>query len=182
MASGSNRPTDDWTRPVPMENREWWPTPRNFPAWGIVGEGSHWPESTSKYMANYDFLPYTQGPESPHIVWKRLGGIAGIIGGSVGQYGNLDNPGSPSVIYAGRCYQTYAKPGVGGVAGCFDLRTGEIYYEIPTSEGGVTPNVISYARGTGEAVPGATETNSYSVTLMNIGSRLQKIDAFTGER
>ena len=175
-------PTDYWTRPAHMENREWWPILGNFPAWGIVGGGSNWPADTSKYIANYDFIPYVQAPESSHIVWKREGGIAGIIGGSVGQYGTLDSPGSPSVIYSGRCYQTYAKPGVGNVAGCYDLRTGEIYYEIPIAEGGVTPNVISYARGTNVAVPGATETNSYSATLMELGrSTLKKIDPWTGE-
>ena len=178
----SGTPTDYWTRPVPMENRDWWPILGNFPAWGIVGEESkNWPADTNKYMSNYDFLPFTQGPVTSHIAWKRLGGIAGIIGGSVGQYGKLDNPGSPSVIYAGRCYATYDKPGVGSVAGCYDLRTGEIYYEIPTAEGGVTPNVISYARGENVAVPGATETNTYDATLMSIGNRLQKINPWTGE-
>ncbi len=174
-------PNDYWTRPAHLENREWWPILGNFPPWGIVGGGAYWPDETSRFISNYDFIPYVQAPESSHVVWKRLGGIAGIIGGSVGQYGNLDSPGSPSVIYAGRCYQTYDKPGVGSVAGCYDLRTGEIYYEIPVAEGGVTPNVISYARGTAVAVPGATETNTYQATLMYIGNRLQKIDAFTGE-
>jgi hypothetical protein len=177
----SGTPQDYWTRPVPMENRDWWPILGNFPAWGIVGE-QNWPADTSKYIANYDFIPYTEAPESSHVVWKRLGGIAGIIGGSVGQYGKLDSPGSPSVIYAGRCYQTYDKPGVGSVAGCYDLRTGEIYYEIPIAEGGVTPNVISYARGENVAVPGATETNTYDATLMELGrSTLKKIDPWTGE-
>ncbi|UCC57941.1 MAG: PQQ-binding-like beta-propeller repeat protein [Candidatus Bathyarchaeum sp.] len=177
-------PTDYWTRPAHLENREWWPILGNFPPWGIVGGGAYWPDETSRFISNYDFIPYVEAPETGHIVWKRLGGIAGIIGGSVGQYGNLDNPGSPSVIYAGRCYQTMDVP-IDGVptscAACYDLRTGEMYYAIPTAEGGVTPNVISYARGTGEAVPGATEYNTYSATLMSIGNRLQKIDAYTGE-
>ncbi|MCJ7614166.1 PQQ-binding-like beta-propeller repeat protein, partial [Candidatus Bathyarchaeota archaeon] len=174
-------PTDYWTRPVHLENRGWWSILGNFPAWGVVGDGQYWPDDTSKYIANYDFIPYVEAPETSHIVWKQQRGIAGIIGGSLGQMGNLANPGSPSVIYAGRCYQTYSKPSVGSVAASYDLRTGEIYYEIPTAEGGVTPNLISYSRATGEAVTGATQDDTYSVTLMSIaGNRLRKIDAYTG--
>jgi hypothetical protein len=174
-------PDDYWTRPAHLEHRDWWPILGNFPAWGVLGGGENWPADTSRFISNYDFIPYVQAPETSHVVWKRLGGIAGIIGGTVGEYGTLDYPGTPSVIYAGRCYQTYDKPGVGSVAGCYDLRTGEIYYEIPTADGGVTPNLISYGRGTAVAVPGATETNAYAATLMNVGSRLRKIDPFTGE-
>jgi hypothetical protein len=178
----SDLPTDYWTRPIHLENREWWPIAGNWPPYGIVGGGDYWPADTNTYMSNYDYTPYVEAPETGHIVWKKLGGISGIIGGSVGQYGSLDTPGSPSVIYAGRCYQTYDKPGVGSVAGCYDLRTGEIYYEIPIAEGGVTPNVISYARGENVAVPGATEMNTYAATLMELGrTTLKKIDAYTGE-
>jgi len=173
-------PTDYWTRPVSLENREWWPIAGNYPPYGIVGGGPSWPADTNRYMSNYDFVPYVQAPNTAHIVWKRLGAIAGLIGGTAGQYGTTSSPGNPSVIYAGRAYQTYTKPGVGSVAACYDLRTGEIYYEIPTAQGGVTPTVISYTRGTGEAVPGATETNTYSVSLMSIGSTLRKINPYTG--
>ncbi len=173
-------PTDYWTRPVSLENREWWPIAGNYPPYGIVGGGPYWPADTNRYMSNYHFIPYVQAPNTAHIVWKRLGALAGLIGGTAGQYGTMSSPGNPSVIYAGRCYQTYTKPGVGSVAACYDLRTGEIYYEIPTAEGGVTPTVISYTRGTGEAVPGATESNTYSVSLLSLGSTLSKINPYTG--
>jgi hypothetical protein len=177
-------PTDYWTRPIHLENRGWWPIAGNYPALGTVGGGPYWPANTNKFLSNYDFIPYVQAPDTSHVVWKRQSSIAGIIGGPVGQYGQTSGVGTPSVIYAGRCYQTMTVP-IDGVptqcAACYDLRTGEMYYAIPTSEGGVTPDHISYLRATGEAVPGATETNTYSVTLMSIGSRLRKIDEVTGE-
>jgi hypothetical protein len=173
-------PTDYWTRPASLENREWWPILGNYPPYGIVGGGPNWPDKTNKYMSNYAFVPYVQAPNSAHILWKRMGAISGLIGGTVGQYGVSSSSGGPNVVYAGRCYQTYTKPGVGRVAACYDLRTGEIYYEIPTAEGGVTPEFISYARSTRVAVPGATESTGYSVSLLSIGTSLKKIDPYTG--
>jgi hypothetical protein len=183
----SELPTDYWTRPAHVENREWWPILGNYPADGIVGGGPDWPADTNPYVSGgernywtYGFTPYVQAPNTAHIVWKRLGAVAGLMGGTMGQYGVSTSPGNPSVIYAGRCYQTYTKPGVGSVAACYDLRTGEIYYEIPTAEGGATPNVISYARSSTSVIPGSTESQSYSVSLLSIGTRLKKIDPYSG--
>ena len=74
---GSPLPTDYWTRPVSPENREWWSILGNYPGTGIVagvGRGVSldvWPADTNKYMSNYGFTPYVQGPKSAHIVWKR---------------------------------------------------------------------------------------------------------------
>ncbi|XHH07647.1 MAG: PQQ-binding-like beta-propeller repeat protein [Candidatus Bathyarchaeia archaeon] len=179
----SSLPTDYWTRPVHLENREWWPILGNYPGDGVVGGGDEWPEDTNAYMSNYNFVPYVQGPNTAHIVWKRLNAIAGITGGTTGIYGITSSAGNPSVIYAGRAYQTLTVP-VNGVptscAVCYDLRTGQQYYAIPVSQGGTTPTAISYTRGTGEAVPGASETNTFSVTLLSIGTRLIKIDPNTG--
>ncbi|MEM2098317.1 MAG: PQQ-binding-like beta-propeller repeat protein [Candidatus Bathyarchaeia archaeon] len=177
----SELPTDYWTRPIHLENREWWPIAGNYPPYGIVGGGIDWPAKTNTYMSNYWYTPFVQAPNSAHIVWKRLGAIAGLIGGIAKIYGQTSSPGSPSVIYAGRAYQTWTKQGVGSVAACYDLRTGEIFYEIPTAQGGVTPQVISYGRSTSVAVPGATETNTYSVELISLsGNRLIKINPFSG--
>ena len=173
-------PTDYWTRPAHLENREWWSILGYYPADGVVGGGPDWPADTNTYISNYAFTPYVQAPDSSHVVWKKLGGISGLIGGSAGIYGTLSNPGTPSLIYAGRCYQTYTKPGVGSVAGCYDLRTGEIYYEIPVANGGVTPSYVSCKRDTNTAVPGATETDTFSVSLLSIGTRLIKIDPYSG--
>ncbi len=177
-------PTDYWTRPVHLENREWWSIAGNFPAFGLVGSGDYWPADTNPYIAGYNFVPYVQAPNTGHILWKRQGADAGIIGGAAGAYSRSGNPGVPNVIYNGRCYQTMTIP-VNGVptscAVCYDLRTGEQYYAIPTAEGGVTPDVISYTRGTAVAVAGATESNTYSVDLLAFtSSTLYKINPWTG--
>ena len=154
-------PTDYWTRPVSMMNREWASILGNYP----------WPYGN----ANYDYAgPFVIAPNTAHVVWKRQGGIFGLVGAEMGQF-SLDptavigaaGGGNPTVIYAGRAYETFTKPGVGNVAECYDLRTGEEFYEIPTSSGGVTPQYISY-----------TDSN---VELLALSSgRLLKIDPWLG--
>ena len=179
-------PNDYWTRPAHLENREWWPILGNFPAFGIVGseEDPNWPADTNPYIAGYNFVPYVQAPNTGHILWKRQGSDAGIIGGTAGAYSVSGNPGVPSVIYNGRCYQTMTVPVNGVPTSCavsYDLRTGAQYYAIPTAQGGVTPQVISYTRATAVAVAGATESNTYSVDLLSLsGNRLIKINPWTG--
>ncbi len=176
-------PTDYWTRPVAAENREWWPVLGSYPGTGYVGGGPVW---DAQYAGNnpywstrYNFHPYVLAPNSAHIVWKRQGAVSGITGGLLGQIAETGGPGSPSVAYQGRCYQTYTKPGVGSVAACYDLRTGQIYYEIPTAQGGITPTVVSY-------VPVGAQPTRYvqsvgNVELLSIsGGRLYKINPWTG--
>jgi hypothetical protein len=85
----------------------------------------------------------------------------------------------------GRCYDTYYKPGVGNVAGFYDLRDGEIYYEIPTSEGGVSPTWINYYLGLTPSVPGGGADDPVRVQLLAVDSTtnpevLYKINPFTG--
>ncbi len=184
-------PTDYWTRPVHYAHREWWPILGNWPTTGYQGDyfGVLWdqmyPDTSPGWSPNYLFHPFVQGPESPHIVWKierggsRQGGIIGAYGTQEGQY--ID-PGVPSVVYNGRCYQTYTKPGVGSVAACYDLRTGEIFYEIPTAQGGVTPSYVVYVTPSvstrySEVLAGGT----HNVELVTIsGGRLYKVHPYTG--
>lgn len=189
-------PTDYWTRPVQYENREWWPILGNYPGTGYEGGGPMWdalyPDTNTAWSARYNFHPWVQAPNSAHVVWRRQGAIGGLIGGPAGQLGTTGNPGTPSVIYSGRCYQTVTKQVstlINGtyrivpssVAQCYDLRTGEIYYEIPTADGGVTPSYIAYPKGTGSEVPGAEATQTYSVELLSIsGSFLYKVNPWTG--
>jgi len=154
-------PTDYWTRPVSMMNREWASILGNYP----------WPYGN----AGHDYAgPFVIAPETAHVVWKRQGGIFGLVGGEMGQF-SLDptavigaaGGGNPTIIYAGRAYETFTKPGVGNVAECYDLRTGQQYYEIPISQGGVTPQYISLTDN--------------SVELLAISSgRLMKINPWTG--
>ena len=129
--------------------------------------------------------PFITAPNTPHILWKQQGALAGIIGGEAGQFSASGGAGTPSVIYMGRCYQTVTKvmPTLlngtyrqlpVSVAECYDLRTGQIYYDIPTADGGITPARINYVYGSGEASGNSAELFTVS------GNRLYKINAYTG--
>ena len=179
-------PTDYWSRPANLNNRGWWPILGNWPGTGYVGfDYANWdalyPDTTKQEQPSADFTPWVQAPNTAHVLWKRLGAVAGLIGGPAGQYGTLSNPGFPSLIYSGRCYQTFTKANGTSVAQCYDLRTGEIYYEIP---GGITPTVIAYVNPVanmetiaGQEIAGQT----WSVELLSIsGSYLRKINPWTG--
>ena len=187
-------PTDYWTRPVHVENREWWTISGNWPGTGYVGGDAQWdtlyPDTNTRWTARHKFTPWVQGPNSGHIVWKRQGAISGIIGGQAQQLGITSGPGTPNIIYAGRCYQTVTKVGSTLVNGtyqdmprsvwqCYDLRTGEIYWE----QTGVanTPTLIEYASPTTSEVPGAEAAGTWSVSLMYLStSRLMKFNPWTG--
>jgi hypothetical protein len=185
-------PTDYWTRPASLEHREWWSITSGFPGTGYLGGGSVWdslyPNTNPTYNPVYNFHPWVQGPNTSHVVWKKLQATAGLIGGYAYHYGTEASTRSgmstPDLIYAGRCYDTMTVP-INGVptscAVCYDLRTGEMYYTIPTSEGGVTPSIISYnAPGEG-SVPGAIAQNTWTVELLSIsGGYLRKVNVDTG--
>jgi PQQ-like domain len=177
-------PTDYWTRPISAENREWWPISGNYPGTGVVGGGTNWPENTNPIIqSTYGFTPYVQAPNTAHVVYRQQGNIAGLIGGTAGQYSSGSGPGTPSVIYAGRCYQTLTMQTDNvptSYALCYDLRTGKQYYAIPVALGGITPTVISYYRPTTGSVAGSGDDQTYTVSLMLIGDRLIKINPWTG--
>ena len=192
-------PTDYWTRPISPENREWWPIAGNYPSTGILGGGEYWPTGTNTFMSNYNFFPYVQGPNTAHIVWNRQGDISGLIGGVEGQKSLTGGGGSPSVIYAGRCYQTLTKM-MDGVPTqlweCYDLRTGEIYWDQPVplavtqTQFGPTvqppaaaPNIVLYEEvWTGTSASGtAANIGGLGVSLLYVGNgRWIKFDPFTG--
>jgi hypothetical protein len=187
-------PTDYWTRPANLNNREWWPILGNYPGTGYQGGGPMWDAlypntnpSDSPGGMGYNFVPWVQAPNSAHILWTQQTAIAGLIGGPAGIYGTTGSPGTPSVIYSGRCYQTMTIP-VNGVptscAVCYDLRTGQQYYAIPTASGGVTPSYIAYVSPQANTATVAGEeifALAWSVELLTIsGSYLQKINPNTG--
>ena len=163
-------PTDYWTRPISPENREWRTIAGNYP----------WP-----YANNYDYAgPYTLAPNTAHIVWKRQGADSGLIGGEQGSVILRGSPGNPSIIYNGRGYQTYSKPGTGMTAQtywqCYDIRTGELYWERPLYPGESAPTHIVYERDAPRAL-GEVAVARESVYLASIGTRLLKYDPWTGE-
>lgn len=174
----SSLPNDYWTRPILPNNREWFVIAGNYP-WSEF-EGS--PTQASD-RENY-YGPYITAPNTPHILWQKLGGVSGIIGGEAGQYSSLSAPGTPNVIFMGRCYQTDTVP-INGVptscAVCYDLQTGEQYYAIPIDKGGVTPTHIAYWQGVDTAVPGAGSAAGIGAELITVsGNRLYKINPLTG--
>ena len=202
MSWYSPLPTDYWTQPISPNNREWWVIAGNYPATGYVGGGPIWdqlyPGNNPAWSNNYAFIPWVQAPNSAHVLWRQLEAVDGLIGGSpAGQYSQLDSVSTPSVIYAGRCYQTVTKTTTqlingtyrslpGSVAECYDLQTGKIYYDIPTTDGGVTPNIIAYTSTystiSGKpAVPGGTAGASVSTELISISNGyLLKINPYSG--
>jgi outer membrane protein assembly factor BamB len=177
-------PTDYWARPVSPENREWWIIAGNYPSTGVVGGGPDWPANTNTYMGNYAFTPYVQGPNSAHVVWKRQGAISGLVGGVSGIGSINSGGGTPSIIYAGRCYQSLTKVIDGvptSVWECYDLRTGEVYWDR-TGIGNQAPTLISYKSSGQTASEGlGGEGIGPSVSLLYIGGgRLIKYDPWTG--
>jgi outer membrane protein assembly factor BamB len=181
-------PTDYWTRPVNPVNREWWPILGSYPPTGVVGGDAYWPADTNIYMSNYNFVPYVQGPNSAHIVWKRELIIGGLIGGPAEQTTSTQpvNPvaGYPSIIYAGRVYDTYTKPGTGKERQiywrCYDIRTGELYWERPLEDGESAPDIVEYM-SQNEEVPGASARAAKTIYLVSIsGGRILKYDPTTG--
>jgi hypothetical protein len=96
------------------------------------------------------------------------------------------NPPTPSIIYGGRCYGTTTAVLSDGTTGsvweCYDLRTGEIYWQRT----GVTtvPTYIEYDAGYGE-VPGAAGRAFGDIGYVSLvyigGGRLIKYDPFTGK-
>jgi hypothetical protein len=177
-------PSDYWTRPVAFANREWAPILGNYP-WRGPGGGSNWPDdTTTDWNDRQNFIPYVQAPNTAHIVWKRQEAISGIIGGDIPGFQMSTAASVPTIIYAGRCYQTITKVMDGtpqSVWQCYDLRTGEVYWE----QTGITqvPSYIEYDTGYGE-VPGAAGRAFGEigyVSLVYIGNgRLIKYNPFTG--
>ncbi len=184
-------PTDYWTRPIPPEHREWSTISGDFPWRGPSG-GSTWdklyPKTYGYYTSNTGFFPgdnqrftpWVQAPNSAHIAWKRKIQLSGILGGDSGTYSITGASGAPSVIYQGMAYQTVTKPFNGlaqSVLQCYDIRTGEIFWEQPGVPG---PTAIEYSEGL-PSVPGATASVGITPTLIAMsGDRLIKYNPATG--
>ena len=150
-----------------------------------------WPADTNPYASNYKFVPWVEAPNTAHVAWTREATIAGLIGGSMyhSSLGGMGmGSGAPSVIYSGRCYQSVTKPGGDNVLQCYDLRTGEIYWEIspnpiPMTMGFFGPSpgslYLTYEQPSPET-PGAESRSGESVSLVSLGDRLVKISPWDG--
>ena len=182
-------PTDYWTRPASLENREWWWISGHFPWYG-PGGGAEWPANTNIHWANgnrYRFTPWVQAPNTAHIAWKIQGAIGGLVGPLEGDQkveAWSSGGGNPTIIYQGRAYQSYSKPGSGASAQtywkCYDIRTGELFWERPVVTGESVPSALLYYEGYPE-VPGGEPRFSKNVYLIAItGGRLLGYSPWTG--
>ena len=193
-------PTDYWTRPIQPNNRDWWVIGGNYP-WTQQGGQQYWPADTNLFASNYHFIPYVQGPDTPHIMWTQQKAIDGILGGYTGDLSapvmpdgstetwGLPGAGNPTIVFQGRCYQTVTKPMTQIINGttqswptsvweCIDLRTGEVIWDLT----GISqpPIAINYNFGNPN-VPGAVNrADLVSASLVYVGSRLIKYNPLTG--
>lgn len=185
-------PTDYWTRPVNAENREWWSILGNYP-WIGPGGGELWNElypNTNIHMnSGQNFVPWVQVPQSAHVVWKREGALGGIVGGDAGTssvywpttgWGN-----APTVILWGKGYQTVMKPSTTGPNGqaywqCYDIRTGELFWERPLYAGEAEPNLIEYGITAVPPVPGVSFKPDTPYLLSISNGYLRRYNAETG--
>ncbi len=111
-------PTEYWTRPINTENREWWSLAGNW------------------LMPYYDsatnpFNPYTEAPDSAHIMWTKEIAFGGIVGGNYSETAyysgeSYENKWDPPVVINGRLYynQRLGSSSMLGTA-CVDLKTGD---------------------------------------------------------
>lgn len=183
-------PTDYWSRPVNEENREWWSILGNYPWYG-PGGGEKWSElypDTNPYANQaYAFIPWVEGPESAHVVWKRQYYLGGLLGGDLAGASSIywtDWYARPTIILAGRCYQTIVKPGDTSAARqtywqSYDLRTGEIFWERPLFAGESEPNLIEYGI-TSLAVPGVQPKADTPYILSISNGYLRKYEPING--
>lgn len=187
----SELPTDYWTRPISPENREWWVIGGNYP-WHGPSTAAEWdelyPETNRYWDSHYRFTPWVEAPDSAHIVWKEQGTtLAGIGGGDNGA--SAYNPESsrttaPSIIWEGKAYLSYTKPGSGKTAvtywRCYDIRTGELFWERPLEAGESAPTAICYESADATVLGGGYKA-SLSASLVYIGGgRLLKYNPMTG--
>ena len=190
-------PADYWTRPVHPHNREWSSILGNYPPTGVYGgDDPDWPANTNPYaLAQYGYVPYVPAPTSSHILWKKQYSLGGLVGGSIGPQSLLHNPGlggfgggdsvdgHPTIIYAGRGYWSVSKPFNGVTATvwqCYDIRTGEIFWERTDPPYAQRPTFIMYAPPSGPVE--GSQPYEVRPLLGNIGSgRLLKYNPLNGD-
>jgi outer membrane protein assembly factor BamB len=177
-------PTDYWTRPINLMNRGWGEISGWYPATGQYGGvdpyPGNWPADTNWYMSNYNYIPYVQGPNSSHMLWRRQDSFAsGIIGGPLSQQSSGGSGSQPSIVYDGNMYRTvtqYYNGVATSVYQCSDLRTGEIHWERTNIQ--APSYVIAVNPGPASSVAYATQSSgesTYLAGIQTINSTLHKL-------
>ncbi len=181
-ATPSSLMGDYWTRPVNPMWRDLGMSLGDYPFNTVY----YYPGGRILYPNNYKFTAYVTAPNSAHVVWKRTldtTGPAGMIGGYTYDYSLAPGAGTPSIIYAGRCYQSITKAFDNGSSGtvfqCYDLRTGNVYWERALL--GATPNIIEYSPPGSSTTIGNEADQGWAISLIAIsGSQLYKYNPATG--
>ena len=193
-------PTDYWTRPVGEENREWWPILGSYPWWGdgsidVTGTWNYYyPNTNPTYNSAYGFVPWVSGPESAHIVWKRMYQLGGLSGGDFGGASSIA-PSifgwgmRPDLIVMGRAFHTVTrsfqdKPSAGNSSiqpywQSYDIRTGEIFWERRLVDGETAPTILEWTTSAAE-VEGGVGNPEAAVLLAISNGYLRKYDPLTG--
>jgi len=90
----------------------------------------------------------------------------------------------PQIILAGRGYHSYTKVSATGPSSqtywqCYDIRTGEVYWDRPLYAGESAPNLIEWPAGTSEVEGG--QTNTVAPVLLSISNGyMRKYNPLTG--
>ncbi len=154
-------PTEYWERPISAENREW----DQISGGWLMGGFS---QGTGYNGSGSNFNPYTTGPESSHILWKKDTGIAGLVGGDYGSVFSSSGVSTP-VIMLGRIYCV-----LGNNLCCVDLRTGQELWKVELPPGGQFSNYVGMPMVNG--VTGWSQGGIWIVSYFGI----TLYDAYTG--
>jgi hypothetical protein len=103
-------PTAYWTRPINAQNSAWASISGN---WLAQGGGFF---GTAEYNDTGNFNPYTEGPNTAHILWSKPLMAGGLIGG---EFGGTDT----SNYFTGKSYQPALTPSI--------IINGILYYNSP---------------------------------------------------
>jgi outer membrane protein assembly factor BamB len=131
-------PTEYWTRPINLMNKEWYPISGNW----ILTEADGWCGMTGANFATRNFNPYITAPNAPHVLWTKPIAFGGVIGGKFGGSDtDMYHTGTPyeskfhPIIINGVMYYTQyptAKNNFGPLT-AVDIRTGETLWTVETA-------------------------------------------------
>jgi outer membrane protein assembly factor BamB len=122
-------PTEDWSRPITGENREWFTI------------GGPW--LMSSYNATGRFNPYTTVVNAAHILWAKSNNpLGGLIGGDYGSLEFQRSTGfSVAAIMGGKVYYSGPVSSTGtNQFYCMDIKTGQQMWSQPAA---IAPSMAS---------------------------------------